>query len=209
MLDMGVLQMNPFVRSFLTIKYTPAIRSGHSLFGRYLSTSTMAKPAIVESAPTPNGVYNDKRTLAIPESEDDHEIRQKYRPFIRDDAQNDWISALELTTVLNLAEKDLQATKKRLKVLVLYGSLRRRSYSKLVAYEASRILFRLGCDVRVFDPEGLPVKNEVDQGHAKVQELRALSTWSDGHLWVSPEQHGNLVSICVPFISQGPKADKI
>jgi arsenic resistance protein ArsH len=153
----------------------------------------MANPAVAESATAINGVYTERQSLAIPESEDDHDIRQKYRPFIRDDAQNDWVSALELTKVLTLAENDLQATNKRLKVLVLYGSLRRRSYSKLVAYEASRILFRLGCDVRVFDPEGLPVKNDVDHGHAKVQELRALSTWSDGQLWVSPEQHGNLV----------------
>jgi hypothetical protein len=69
-----------------------------------------------------------------------------------------------------------------------------RSYSRLVALEASRILFRLGCDVRVFDPEGLPVKNDVDHGHFKVQELRELSKWSNGHIWVTPEQHGNLVS---------------
>jgi arsenic resistance protein ArsH len=160
----------------------------------------MANSAVVESAATTNGVYVDRRSLAIPETEDDSDIRQKYRPFIRHDAQNDWVSALELTKVLSLAESDLRATNKRLKVLVLYGSLRRRSYSKLVAYEASRILFRLGCDVRVFDPEGLPVKNDVDHGHAKVQELRALSTWSDGQLWVSPEQHGNLVSFLPVFI---------
>lgn len=160
----------------------------------------MANPAVAESVTTTNGVYTERRTLAIPETEDDSDIRQKYRPFICDDAQNDWVSALELTKVLNLAESDLRATNKRLKVLVLYGSLRKRSYSKLVAYEASRILFRLGCDVRVFDPEGLPVKNDVDHGHAKVQELRALSAWSDGQLWVSPEQHGNLVSICLPFV---------
>lgn len=68
-----------------------------------------------------------------------------------------------------------------------------RSYSKLFAYEASRILFRLGCDVRVYDPSGLPVKDDVHHDHPKVQELRELSKWSDGHVWVSPEQHGNLV----------------
>ncbi len=71
------------------------------------------------------------------------------------------------------------------------------SYSKLLAYEVSRILFRLGCDVRVYDPSGLPVKDDVQHDHAKVQELRGLSRWSDGHFWVSPEQHGNLVS--TPF----------
>lgn len=168
----------------------------------------MASPAVAESATTTNGVCTERRSLAIPENEDDLDIRQKYRPFIRDDAQNDWVSALELNKVLNLAECDLRATNKRLKVLVLYGSLRRRSYSKLVAYEASRILFRLGCDVRVFDPEGLPVKNDVDHGHAKVQELRALSAWSDGQLWVSPEQHGNLVGF-LPVPLYYPKTNRI
>lgn len=77
-----------------------------------------------------------------------------------------------------------------------------RSYSRLLAYEASRILFRLGCDVRVFNPTGLPVKDDVQHSHEKVQELRELSKWSDGHVWVSPEQHGNLVSntSSVPFL---------
>jgi len=70
------------------------------------------------------------------------------------------------------------------------------SFSKLLAYEACRILFRLGCDVRVYDPRDLPVKDGVHDAHTKVLELRALSLWSDGHVWVSPEQHGNLVS-CV------------
>ena len=62
-----------------------------------------------------------------------------------------------------------------------------RSYSRLLALEASRILFRLGCDVRVYDPTGLPVKDDVQHSHEKVQELRDLSRWSDGHIWISPE----------------------
>lgn len=69
-----------------------------------------------------------------------------------------------------------------------------RSYSKLLAFEASRILFRLGCDVRIYDPAGLPVKDDVQHDHAKVQELRDLSRWSDGQVWISPEQHGTLVN---------------
>jgi arsenic resistance protein ArsH len=141
----------------------------------------------------------ERRSLAIPEAEDDNDIRQKYRPFIQGGTQDDWVSTLELTGVLDMAENDLRTTNKRLKVLVLYGSLRRRSYSRLVALEACRILFRLGCDVRVFDPEGLPVKNDTDHTHPKVQELRELSTWSDGQVWVSPEQHGNLVSFAYPL----------
>ena len=67
------------------------------------------------------------------------------------------------------------------------------SYSRLLAYESARILWRLGCDVRVFDPNGLPVKDDVQHDNHKVQELRDLSKWSDGHVWVSPEQHGQLV----------------
>lgn len=137
------------------------------------------------------------RSLALTSIEDDANTRQKYRPFILDNDANateDWVNNLDLTTAMNMAELDLQSTKERLRVLVLYGSLRSRSYSRLVALEASRILFRLGCDVRVFDPEGLPVKNDRETDHPKVQELRGLSAWSNGHVWVSPEQHGNLVS---------------
>jgi hypothetical protein len=162
----------------------------------------MAHPAIAQSVPiVPDSVngyksirYPKHPSLAIPQNGDDAEIRQKYRPFILDDEAEDWVSALELTTVMDLAAQELQKSSNRLNVLVLYGSLRGRSYSRLVALEASRILFRLGCDVRVFNPEGLPVKNDIDHGHPKVQELRDLSKWSDGHVWVSPEQHGNLVS---------------
>jgi len=65
----------------------------------------------------------------------------------------------------------------------------------LTAFEASRVPFRLDCDVRVYDPTGLPVKDDVQHQHPKVQEQRDLSRWSDGHVWVSPEQHGNLVCV--------------
>lgn len=138
-------------------------------------------------------------TLAIPEEDDDHEIRSRYREgFLLNQSitKADWISKLELSTVLQLSEANLkQSDNDRLRVLVLYGSLRGRSYSRLLAYEASRILHRLGCDMRVYDPAGLPVKDDVQHDHPKVQELRELSKWSDGHVWVSPEQHGNLTAV--------------
>ncbi|KAL5043517.1 hypothetical protein BDW71DRAFT_216252 [Aspergillus fruticulosus] len=156
---------------------------------RYIHTRAMTGPNALSELRVPA-----PRSLALPESEDDFDVRQKYRPFLLND-DSDWVSKLELTTVLDLAEKDLRQTNSRLKVLVLYGSLRRRSYSRLVAFEASRILFRLGCDVRVFNPDGLPVKNDTDHAHPKVQELRGLSAWSDGHVWISPEQHGNLTAV--------------
>jgi arsenic resistance protein ArsH len=138
------------------------------------------------------------RTLAIPEYEDDSAIRAPHRPFLqRDDVtSSDWVAELELSTALKMAAADMQRTGgDRLKVIVLFGSLRSRSYSRLLAFECARILFRLGCDVRVFDPTGLPVKDDVQHNYYKVQELRDLSKWSDGHIWVSSEQHGNLVRI--------------
>ena len=68
-----------------------------------------------------------------------------------------------------------------------------------MAFEASRILHCLGCNVRVFDPTDLPIKNDADDAHHKVQELRDLSRWSDGHVWCTPEQHGNLVRLQHPL----------
>ncbi|KAK5111140.1 hypothetical protein LTR62_005339 [Meristemomyces frigidus] len=139
------------------------------------------------------------RTLAIPCDKDDESIRAKYRPFLYKDgdgvADRDWVAELELSTALKLAEADLKSSGgNRLRVLVLFGSLRARSYSRLLALESARILFRLGCDVRVYDPAGLPVKDD-NHDHPKVQELRNLSKWSDGHVWISPEQHGNLTAV--------------
>lgn len=49
--------------------------------------------------------------------------------------------------------------------------------------------------MRVYDPLGLPVKDDTQHTHAKVQELRELSRWSDGHVWVCPEQHGTLTAV--------------
>ncbi|OJZ81724.1 hypothetical protein ASPFODRAFT_65117 [Aspergillus luchuensis CBS 106.47] len=161
--------------------------------GRY---STMACSATAQPGPTIPSFINKLPSLAMSESEDDANIRRKYRPFLLDDgASDDWVNKLELTTAMEMAAQELRQSNNRLKVLVLYGSLRQRSYSRLVALEASRILFRLGCDVRVFNPDGLPVKNDTDHDHPKVQELRELSKWSDGHVWISPEQHGNLTAV--------------
>ncbi|KAB8073666.1 arsenate resistance ArsH [Aspergillus leporis] len=163
----------------------------------YSNTDQLATTARLDPNPRQGVPQAPKHcSLALSESDDDPEIRRRHRPFIlSNETAEDWVSDLELTTVLSMAENDFQNTNQRLKVLVLYGSLRRRSYSRLVAFEACRILFRLGCDVRVFDPEGLPVKNDTDHGHPKVHELRELSKWSDGHIWVSPEQHGNLTAV--------------
>jgi arsenic resistance protein ArsH len=81
------------------------------------------------------------------------------------------------------------------KILVLYGSLRSSSFSKKLAYEFARILEELGCDVRTYNPHGLPVRDPDLEHQIKVQEIRALTQWSDGHMWVSPEMHGQLTGV--------------
>lgn len=79
------------------------------------------------------------------------------------------------------------------RILILYGSLRERSYSKLLALEAANILRHMGAEVRLFDPDGLPTfDNDRSAHHEKVRELRELSLWSEGQVWSSPELHGNL-----------------
>jgi arsenical resistance protein ArsH len=78
---------------------------------------------------------------------------------------------------------------------IITTHLRCRSFSKLMAFEAARILDRIGCEVRIFDPMGLPVKDDVQHDHPKVQELRNLSIWSEAQFWCSPEQHGNITAV--------------
>ncbi|MBF2097917.1 MAG: arsenical resistance protein ArsH [Gloeomargaritaceae cyanobacterium C42_A2020_066] len=78
------------------------------------------------------------------------------------------------------------------RILFLYGSLRERSYSRLLAEEAARIIQGMGAEVRFFHPHDLPVYGSVPDTHPKVQELRALSIWSEGQVWSSPELHGNV-----------------
>ncbi|WP_234891912.1 arsenical resistance protein ArsH [Agrobacterium vitis] len=81
------------------------------------------------------------------------------------------------------------------RILILYGSLRAVSYSRLLAQEAGRLLEHFGCEVRIFDPAGLPLPDAEPVSHPKVQELRALSAWSEGQVWVSPERHGAMTGI--------------
>ena len=81
------------------------------------------------------------------------------------------------------------------RILFLYGSLRERSYSRLLAEEAARIIEEFGAEVRLLDPRELPIYSSVPETHPKVQELRELSLWSEGQVWSSPEMHGNVTGI--------------
>jgi arsenical resistance protein ArsH len=81
------------------------------------------------------------------------------------------------------------------RILLLYGSLRERSFSRLLTEEAARILQALGCETRIFDPRDLPLPDATGPDHPKVQELRDLSLWSEGQVWCSPERHGAISGI--------------
>jgi len=81
------------------------------------------------------------------------------------------------------------------RILLLYGSLRPESYSRKLALDAERLLRHFGAETRVFEPHELPVQGSCGAGHPKVQELRALSLWSEGQVWVSPERHGTLTAV--------------
>lgn len=81
------------------------------------------------------------------------------------------------------------------RILLLYGSLRDRSYSRLMTEEAARILTRFGAETRTFNPSGLPLPDDADASHPKVQELRDLVSWSEGMVWCSPERHGAMTGI--------------
>ena len=81
------------------------------------------------------------------------------------------------------------------RILMLYGSVRERSYSRLATEEAGRLLTAMGAEVRIFNPSGLPLPDDAPESHPKVMELRELVRWSEGMVWCSPERHGAMTGI--------------
>lgn len=81
------------------------------------------------------------------------------------------------------------------RILLLYGSVRARSYSRFLTFEAARVLQWLGAEARVFDPSGLPLPDDAAESDPKVQALRDLVAWSEGQVWCSPERHGAMSAI--------------
>lgn len=92
------------------------------------------------------------------------------------------------------------------RILLLYGSLRERSFSRLASEEAACILTHLGAETRSFNPSGLPLPDDADEAHPKVQELRDLVMWSEGMVWCSPERHGAMTGIMKAQIDWIPLA---
>jgi len=92
----------------------------------------------------------------------------------------------------------------RPRILLLYGSLRARSYSRFLTFEAARLLETLGAETRIFDPQGLPLPDGAPDTHPKVQELRDLAAWSEGQVWCSPERHGTMSGVMKSIIDWIP-----
>ena len=102
---------------------------------------------------------------------------------------------------------DIQSSDHAPRFLMLYGSLRERSYSRLLTFEAARLLIAMGGEVKIFDPAGLPLVDSVPDTHPKVQELRQLALWAEGMVWTSPERHGAMTGLLKTQIDWIPLAD--
>jgi arsenical resistance protein ArsH len=81
------------------------------------------------------------------------------------------------------------------RILILYGSVRARSFSRMLASAAAEVLEQLGAEVVVFDPHDLPMPDAAPADHPRVAELRRLSIWSDGQVWCASERHGTISAV--------------
>lgn len=107
----------------------------------------------------------------------------------------------------NQSALDKPANEHKPRILLLYGSLRERSYSRLVVEESTRLLKHMGAETRIFNPSGLPLPDDnADGDHPKVKELRELMMWSEGQVWCSPERHGSMTGIMKSQIDWVPLA---
>lgn len=97
--------------------------------------------------------------------------------------------------VPDFAQLTAPALQHKPRILMLYGSLRERSYSRLLTLEAQRLLEAFGAEVRIFHANGLPLPNDAPDDHPKVQELREVMLWSEGQVWTSPERHGAMSAV--------------
>src|SRR5690625_7394528 len=113
--------------------------------------------------------------------------------LLKDELPNIDVKQLETPDLNRLFPKETTLHPPR--IVLLYGSIRERSYSRFVTEEAAKILNKLGAETRVFDPRGLPQRDGATEDHPKVEELRDLVLWAEGMVWTSPERHGAMTSI--------------
>ncbi len=128
---------------------------------------------------------------------------------LRDLSDPDYLPALRPDHVLRRPALGLGPQDPPPRILLLYGSLRERSYSRLVVEECARLLRHFGCETRIFDPSDLPLPDQIaGDDHPAVATLRDLSLWSEGQVWCSPERHGQITGIMKTQIDHLPLAMK-
>lgn len=123
---------------------------------------------------------------------------------MNEDLPNVAAELLDLPTLADLQPR--QPLEHKPRILLLYGSTRERSFSRLVTEEAARLLEQLGAQTRIFDPSGLPLPDDAPDTHPKVVELRELMQWSEGQVWCSPERHGAMSAVFKAQIDWVPLA---
>ncbi|URW77099.1 arsenical resistance protein ArsH [Sphingomonas donggukensis] len=117
----------------------------------------------------------------------------------------DYMPALDRRLVQANVGAGLGSLDHKPRILLLYGSLRERSFSRLATEEAARILNHFGAEVRIFDPADLPLPDQVKgDDHPAVHELREHALWSEGMVWCSPERHGQITGIMKAQIDHLP-----
>ena len=123
---------------------------------------------------------------------------------MQNDLPNADLQLLDLPTADKLTIESASTHAPR--ILLLYGSTREKSFSRLMTEEAARLLQHFGAETRVFDPRGLPLPDDAPESHPKVQELRELMLWSEGQVWCSPERHGAMTAVFKAQIDWVPLA---
>jgi arsenic resistance protein ArsH len=111
---------------------------------------------------------------------------------------------IDVPSLERLTPRELSTHKPR--ILLIYGSTRERSFSRLVTQEAARLLEHFGAQTRIFNPSGLPLPDDAPDTHPKVAELRELMQWSEGQVWCSPERHGSMSAVFKAQIDWVPLA---
>ncbi|MGR0136758.1 arsenical resistance protein ArsH [Pseudomonas sp. AM8] len=111
---------------------------------------------------------------------------------------------IDVPSMERLTPCELSTHKPR--ILLIYGSTRERSFSRLVTQEAARLLEHFGAETRIFNPSGLPLPDDAPDTHPKVAELRKLMQWSEGQVWCSPERHGSMSAVFKAQIDWVPLA---